>query len=86
MLVPKLESLPRALLNQKPVLALSRLSTKAGRKRSGWKPQQDIYEVVFSLKKKIGANGMKIQFKMTSGLGTKRRKIQADFFTKNKKV
>ena len=29
---------------------------------------------------------MKIQFKMTSGLGTKRRKIQADFFTKNKKV
>ena len=29
---------------------------------------------------------MKIQFKMTSGLGTKRRKIQADFFTKNKKA
>ena len=29
---------------------------------------------------------MKIPFKMTSGLGTKRRKIQADFFTKNKKV
>ena len=29
---------------------------------------------------------MKIPFKMTSGLGTKRRKIQADFFTRNKKV